>query len=390
MSSHGATVSESQSVHLAAVHKTFRRWLGDSYDLDALDAVLAAAAVRSIDGDPVWLLVISGAGNAKTETVATLAGLTRTFITSTITSEGALLSATPAKETGPKATGGLLRRLGDNGLLVLKDFTTILSMSRDSRAAVLAALREIYDGKWERNVGTDGGRSISWEGRLVLVGAVTSAYDAAHSVIAAMGDRFALVRMDSADPDGRRSSGMQALANVGKEVLMRKELSACITELFEHQRPAESVGDDVMSELLDIADLVTLSRTAVERDFQGNILDAHAPEAPTRFAKQLAQIMRGAAAIGASTDDALRTALRVARDTIPPSRLAALLAVQQHPGSTAPQLAGYAQKPQRSMYRALDELEALRLISKEASTYSIRGTLAEQVLKAIADVIADA
>ena len=29
------------------------------------------------------------------------------------------------------------------------DFTSILSMSRDARAGVLAALREIYDGRWD-------------------------------------------------------------------------------------------------------------------------------------------------------------------------------------------------------------------------------------------------
>lgn len=63
-----------------------RSSLGYSYDLLALDAVLATAAVEQLDGDPVWLLVISGSGNAKTETVANLAGAGAT-VTRTITSE---------------------------------------------------------------------------------------------------------------------------------------------------------------------------------------------------------------------------------------------------------------------------------------------------------------
>ena len=33
-------------------------------------------------------------------------------------------------------------------------------MNRDTRAKVLAALREVYDGRWDRNVGTDGGRTL--------------------------------------------------------------------------------------------------------------------------------------------------------------------------------------------------------------------------------------
>ena len=37
---------------------------------------------------------------------------------------------------------------------------------------------------------------------------------------------------------------------------------------------------------------MTLCRTAVDYDYQGNPIDANAPEMPTRFAKQLVQIMR--------------------------------------------------------------------------------------------------
>jgi len=79
----------------------------------------------------------------------------------------------------------------------VKDFTSILSIDRNIRTGVMAALREIHDGRWERNVGTDGGRTLSWSGRLVVVGACTTAWDQAHSVISTMGDRFVLVRSSS-------------------------------------------------------------------------------------------------------------------------------------------------------------------------------------------------
>jgi hypothetical protein len=79
-------------------------------------------------------------------------------------------------------------------------------MCRDARATVLAALREIHDGYLSRNIGADGGRTFDWRGRIVVVGAVTTAWDRAHDVTAAMGDRFVLVRMDSANK-----------ANPGKE-----------------------------------------------------------------------------------------------------------------------------------------------------------------------------
>ena len=58
--------------------------------------------------------------------------------------------------------------------------------------------------------------------------------------------------------------------------------------------------------ILQAADIVTLARTGVEIDYRGDIIDAHMPEMPTRFAKQLTQIMRGALAVGMSRQVAWR------------------------------------------------------------------------------------
>jgi hypothetical protein len=210
-------------LNLSDVHKIFQKWLGEEFDLDTLDAVLAAGASERLTGDPLWLLVISGPGNAKTETVQSLSGA-GAHVTSTIASEGALLSATSKRSKSKTATGGLLRKIGDRGVLVIKDFTTILSADRNTRNTVLSAVREIYDGYWERNVGAAGGLTLTWTGRLVVVGAVTTAWDAAHAVIAQMGDRFVIIRADS--KKSRAKSATQAICNTGNEVAMRKEAEA--------------------------------------------------------------------------------------------------------------------------------------------------------------------
>ena len=60
------------------------------------------------------------------------------LITSTISSDGALLSASPKREKANDAHGGLLLlKLGDRGVLVVKDVTSVLSMNRDLRGTVL-------------------------------------------------------------------------------------------------------------------------------------------------------------------------------------------------------------------------------------------------------------
>lgn len=348
---------------LDAAHAAFRRWLGAEYDTGSLDAVLSVAASERLGGDPPWLLIVSGSGNAKTETVGALAGI-GAHVTSTITSEGALLSATPNRDKAKGATGGLLRKIGPSGILVVKDFTSILSMNRDLRSSVLAALREVYDGRWERNVGVDGGRTLTWEGRIVLIGAVTTAYDAAHAVIAAMGDRFALVRVDSSR--GRLAAGRQALSNVSHETEMRTELSTAVRELVDNMTPDRAeLSEADMDVLLSVADLVTFARTAVERDYQGNVIDAHAPEMPTRFAKMLGQIVRGGLALGLDRDRALSTAVRVAGDSMPPLRLAILAELLDNPYSTTGQVQKRLQKPRNTVDRELQALHLLGLLYQE-------------------------
>jgi cellobiose-specific phosphotransferase system component IIA len=346
---------------LSESHEVCRRWFGEGYDLDAWNLVLAAAAVERLDGDPLWVLVVSGSGNAKTETVQALDGV-GAIVTSTISSQGALLSATAAKDKAKDASGGLLRKIGHSGVLVVKDMTSILSMSGDARAEVVAALREIHDGRWERNVGTDGGRTLEWRGRIVVVAACTTAWDRAHNVIAQMGERFVLLRVDSST--GRSAAGRQAIGNVGSEVEMRTELAQAAATVLGDVEPSVAVAlsESEADRLLLAADLVTRARTGVDYDYRGDVIDAHAPEMPTRFAKELAQVVRGGVAIGMDRADAVKLAIRCARDSMPPLRLAIIDDLAKHPTSPTRDVRKRLGKPRATVDRQLQALHMLDVI----------------------------
>jgi hypothetical protein len=217
---------------LDQLHAVFRKWFGEEFDLDVINVIVAVAASEKLGGDPAWLLVVSGPGAAKTESVQSLVGC-GAHVTSTIQSEGALLSASSKKTKG--STGGLLRKIGDGGILVIKDVTSILSADSNTRSSVLAALREVHDGRWERNVGSDGGQTLTWQGRIIVVGAVTTAWDTAHGVVSALGDRFILVRIDSTV--GRKAAGRRAMRNIGSETEMRTELAAAVGGLISQVGP---------------------------------------------------------------------------------------------------------------------------------------------------------
>jgi hypothetical protein len=366
-----ATVTaDRRAVRLAELDRAFGRWLGVDYDLDAIHATLAVAAVNRLDGDPAWLLIVGGPGNAKTETVSAL-GTSGAHVVSTIASEGALLSGTSMGERSSDATGGLLRVIGDSGVLVPKDFTSILSLPASARPSVLAALREIYDGHWTRTLGADGGRSLAWCGRIAVIGGVTTAWDSAHTAVSAMGDRFVLLRLDSSH--NRIAGGRQAVANTGCETEMRRELGAAVKIVLDGvDTNAICLEHHESDALLAAADLVTLARTAVERDRQGNVTYAHAAEMPTRFVKQLTQIVRGAVAIGTDRADAMRLAIRCARDSMPPLRLEILTDLTAHPDSTPTDVRKRLDKPHNTIDRELQALHILKLVTLSEKPYSNR------------------
>jgi hypothetical protein len=348
---------------LADVRQIFKRWLGGEFDMMTLDVVLAVAAAERLSGDPPWLLIISGPGNAKTETVQSLSAVSGAHVASTITSEGALLSATSKRARNKDATGGLLLKIGARGILVIKDFTSILSIDRNVRTGVLSALREVHDGRWERNVGSDGGRTLSWTGRLVIVGACTTAWDQAHGVVSTMGDRFVLIR--SSSRIGRTTAGARAIKNTGAETEMRKEMADAVAGLIENIKVDHrdlALLEDEQSRILDAADIVTLARTGVETDYRGDVIDVHEPEMPTRFAKQLTQIMRGGIAIGVPRQEALALALRCAHDSVPQLRLAVLEDLKENGESSVREVCNRLQKPWRTIQRTLEALHVLDLI----------------------------
>ena len=216
-----------------------------------------------------------------------------------------------------------------------------------------------------RNVGSDGGQTLEWEGRIVVVGAVTTAWDAAHGVISVLGDRFILCRIDS--KLHRVEAGMRAIGNTGNEVEMRAELADAVGGLLAQVNTEKvAISESETEQLVKIANIVTMARTAVERDYQGNVTDAHAPEMPTRFAKQLAQVVRGSIAIGMSRKEGMRLAIRCARDSIPPLRLEIMVDLIVHPGMmTADDVRGRINKPRTTVWRELEALHMLGIVTCE-------------------------
>jgi hypothetical protein len=299
---------------LAATVAVFRRWL-HLPDPSALLAVLGAVAANRLPGDPVWLLLVGPPGGGKSELLQSLGVLPDVHPTATLT-EAALLSGAPKREHAKDASGGLLRTIGQSGIILSKDFGSVLSMHRDGQAQVLAALREIYDGDWTRHVGTDGGRTLRWRGKVGLIAGCTPAIDRHHAVIGAMGERFVLFRLPPADAE---QQGHRALAHAGQEAKMRAELGTAVATLFDGKAtelPERTERD--ADRLVRLAALVARCRSAVERDgYTREVELIPEPEAPTRLVVVLDRLLAGLLSLGVDQDAARRVVGHSALDSIP-------------------------------------------------------------------------
>jgi hypothetical protein len=233
-------------------------------------------------------------------------------------------------------------------------------MNRDARAAVLAALREIYDGAWTRHVGTDGGRTLSWAGRVGLVGGCTPTIDRHHAVMGAMGERFTLYRLPDVDPDVQ---AFEALRHSGRERAMRAELGEAAREVLANLEEPRDRTDDETVQLIALATFVVRARSAVERDgYSREIELVPGAEAPTRLVIVLDRLLSGLDAIGCDRAEAVQVVTKAALDSIPALRLAVLDTLYVEDDLDTNAIANAVLHPASTTRRALEDLTAHGLI----------------------------
>ena len=346
---------------LKAAIEVFGGWL-HLPDASALLAMLATVAANRIDGDPVWLMLVGPPGGGKSELLGSLSGLPDVHPAATLT-EAALLSGVPKKEHADGAKGGLLKEIGAFGIIVCKDFTSILSMNRDARAAGLAALREIYDGSWTRHVGTSGGQTLSWTGKVGLVAGCTPTIDTHHAVMGAMGERFILFRLHEADS---AAQAHRALSHIGREQTMRDELAAAVAGLFENGLAEPRGLDDADTQrLVSLAAFAVRGRSAVERNgYTREIELIPEPEAPGRLVLVLARLLTGLDAIGADRAQAWPVVTKAALDSIPANRLRVIHAIHCAGCLTTTEVCRETNYPKATSLRVLEDLTAHGILER--------------------------
>jgi hypothetical protein len=351
------------------VLEVFGRWL-ILRDSVPIYAVLGTVAANLLEGDPVWLGLIGPPSSAKTEILNSTLMLPKVVQAATLTPAGCL-SGTPKKQHDKAAKGGLLRQIGDFGIIVLKDFGSILSMRPDTKAETLAALRQIYDGAWTRHVGSDGGKMLFWKGKVGLLFGATGVIDAHYSVIGAMGDRFLLTRLAPI----QKGQFARALDHQGAATKqMRYELAEAVAQLFASKRPlARKINEHEINRIDHVISLVVRLRGAVERERNSREIEAvYGAEGPARIGLALERLLAGLDTLGVERSLAMDVIEAVAMDSVPPLRrrayehlCAAKSASGTHEAKKTTEIAQALDLPTNTVRRALEDLQAYQLVTRE-------------------------
>jgi hypothetical protein len=346
------------------VLETFGRWL-ILPDLTPVLAVLGTIAANYLPGDAVWLAVIAPPSSAKTEILNATAMLPHVVRAATLTPAG-LLSGTPKKQQAKGAKGGLLQQIGDFGILVFKDFGSILSMHTETKAETLAALREVYDGSWTRHLGSDGGRTLHWQGKVGLITAATGVIDSHYAVIGAMGDRFLFSRLA---PTQGRAQFNRALEHVGDATKrMRAELAEAVARLFAgRKKEPRLISNDEARRIGDAISLVVRLRGTVERDRRTHEVEAiYGAEGTARVGLALERLLAGLDTLGVERERAMEVVLSVALDSAPPLRCAAYKTIERSKTVETADVAVALGLPTNTTRRILEDLAAYGLVTRES------------------------
>jgi hypothetical protein len=324
-------------------------------DHGAVHVALAGIVANYASGDPVWPLLVGPPGSGKTEIVNAIVSAPSVWALSSLTPQ-TLLSGFERK--GEPAS--LLLQIGDFGILAFKDLTTVLTMHREARGQIIGQLREVADGKTEKSFGN--GLRLEWEGKIGFLAGVTPIIDEQHSFLAVMGERFVLYRMPEV---GRADIARRSLARRGHEPELRQRIRATVADFLEQFQDCGrlELPESFTEPLIVLSDMVTRSRSGVARDgYSRELLYLPQPEAPTRLAKQLAQLGAAALAIGIGEAETWRLITKVGWDSVPAVRCAVIdfLAHQTEP-VTFSVIEEETGLPDKTVRRIIEDVVALRL-----------------------------
>ena len=334
-------------------------------DLDAL-AISLAAYISHLDLsiEPVWLFVIGPSSTGKTHIICNALNC--------LPSVREISDITPSSFVSgmKKKSGGYsllfdLPKIGKDpnktqATLVFPDFSSVMGMRFEDRAALMKHLRQIYDGRFNPLKGVALAQR-EWAGKISVIAAVTNSVERAWAVQRDLGERFIQVRWARGDGE---SMALSAIAQLENPDIISKFQTMVKSFVDINTIPKVGLPNTTMrNQLAALSDLVARLRGAVIRDSHRTIIEVPEPEGTGRLVKALINLATGHAKLFRKTevdDKDISLAVRTALDSVPGTRLKVFNALGL--GSTENDIAKITGLQHSIVEYSLEELRAMDLV----------------------------
>ncbi len=231
-------------------------------------------------------------------------------------------------------SNGRRKLVTGNALILIPDFTVMASMKRETRGEIMGQLRRIYDGQFEKKVGTR--VTKIWNGKVSLLAATTPVIDKYTSIDSALGERFIQLNWRASGDIDRGVFTLKMMRLRAQGLDIKKPMKRLVRELFAEYEPALMMVDDehpVNYRLAALAELIAEARTSVYgkvgEDDKFHVTETACPEDIHRIIQQFYTQMSGVVTIQGREEPIeqdIQDILRVGIETLPTYRSVVLQA----------------------------------------------------------------
>ena len=310
---------------------------------------------------PPWLFLVAGSSGGKSSLLQSLA-----------TCEGIIARddfTVASFFTGMKGQEGIVQKMMNNFLLVVKDLSMMMSKDEKVRAELLGILRQLYDGSYEKSYGN--GVQIDWKGKMTLLAGTTTAIYPLLYQFSMLGERYLLYNFMQPDREEATYKALEkdSMADGVAEKEMQEAFKSFIDSVpIPKELPEEDPS--VTKAIVKLSELVSRGRSKVDRDHRDpkkGITHIHDLEMPMRFAKQIKAVTYGLMVMSGEkilSDDEKKLVYKLALDSMPIMRKIVLRKLMQYTTVTTVDMAESLQLPTQSIHIPLHDLSVLGVVRR--------------------------
>lgn len=356
---------------LETIIKAFRKMIYLNKNMeDAITIALAIVVSIRLPGDPLWAFLVGPPGTGKTLFLESLENSPDRVVHRSRLRPHDLVSGYLTQDGSDPSLLPIIKQR----CLVIKDFTTIKSLSPQEQEGISGILRDAYDGRVHvpfANI--SGGRKYD-NCHFAFLAAVTDIIHVDNR--SSMGERFVKIEFLGEDPNTERHI-LAALANAENSVPFMEEkskLQALVGDFIDRDIDASKSPTSpvwLTPRLAAIARVVAILRASVERGQKGDLHFRVREEVGTRLAGQLLKLGKSLAIIRGKRmidEECYRLMEKVALDTSYGWTLDVVKVLIRHAGKKPLKLHELAKQvhlAESSLARKLENMLEIRAVVRD-------------------------